>query len=70
MTNAQDTKAYWKRRALRAEMEVESYKRIRQADHSMEISMICDNSAMRQALREIAESLDTVMKYPQIGDEI
>ena len=34
-----DTKAAWKRRALRAEHELETLRRIRKFDHAQELSM-------------------------------
>lgn len=48
-----DNKAYWKRRALRAESELENIKRVRSFEHEMEISMCRENSMQAVALREI-----------------
>lgn len=52
-----DTKAAWKRRALRAEHELETLRRIRQFDHKQELQMCRVDAAQATALREIQEIL-------------
>lgn len=52
-----DNKAYWKRRALRAEAELENIKRVRSFEHEQEISMCRENSMQAVALREIQDIL-------------
>lgn len=52
-----ETKAYWKRRALKAEHELESFRRIRQFEHKQEFEMAHVNAAMATAFREIEEVL-------------
>ncbi len=53
-----DTKAHWKRRALRAECELETMRKIRAVDTSMEIKLVAENAALRVAIDEISEMLD------------
>ncbi len=53
-----DTKAHWKRRALRAECELETMRKIRAVDNSMEIKLAHENAALRIAIDEISEMLD------------
>lgn len=55
-----DTKAHWRRRALRAEHELESLHRIRKFEHSQEFEMARVNSAQAVALREIQEILNNL----------
>ena len=57
-----DTKAAWKRRALRAEHELETMRRIRQFEHKQELQMIRVDAAQATALREIQEVLDSLKK--------
>jgi hypothetical protein len=52
-----DTKAHWKRRALRAEAELESLRSIRKLEHDQELSMCRVEAAQATALREIQEIL-------------
>ena len=59
-----DTKAYWKRRALKAEIEAETMRNIRQVDSTMEQRLVAENAAMRTALNEIREALDWLAQYP------
>lgn len=57
-----DTKAAWKRRALRAEHELETLRRIRKFDHNQELSMARVDAAQATALREIQEILTDLLK--------
>jgi len=57
-----DTKAHWKRRALRAEHELESLRMIRKFDHAQELSMFRVDAAQAVALREIQEILTDLLK--------
>jgi len=50
-----DTKAYWRRRALRAEAELATIRKIRQADADMEMQLVRENGARQVAIREISE---------------
>ena len=59
-----DTKAHWRRRALRAEHELEALHRIRRFEHSQELQMIRVDAAQAIALREIQEILNNLR-----GDE-
>lgn len=52
-----DTKANWKRRALRAEAEVQTMRNIRQVDNTMEQRLVAENAAMRVAIAEIRDVL-------------
>ena len=52
-----DTKAYWKRRALKAEHELESLSRIRKFEHNQEFELARVNAAMATAFREIEDAL-------------
>ena len=53
-----DTKAHWKRRALRAEAEVQTMRNIRAVDNSMERRLIVENADMRVFVGEIRDALD------------
>jgi hypothetical protein len=60
-----DTKAYWRRRALRAEAELATIRQIRQAEAAMEIKLARENAARKVALGEIIEivaDLDFALK--------
>ena len=59
-----DTKAAWKRRALRAEHELEALRRIREFEHKQELQMIRVDAAQAIALREIQNILNDLR-----GDE-
>lgn len=59
-----DTKAAWRRRALRAEHELETLRRIRSFDHKQELQMVRVDAAQATALREIQEILNNLR-----GDE-
>lgn len=48
-----DTKIYWKRRALRAEAEMQNMRAIRSVDNSMELKLTSQNAALRVAIAEI-----------------
>lgn len=52
-----DTKAHWKRRALRAECELETMRKIRAVDTSMEIKLVRENAALRVFLDEVSEAI-------------
>lgn len=52
-----DTKAHWKRRALRAEAEVQTLRNIRAVDNSMERRLIVENADMRVLVGEIRDAL-------------
>lgn len=58
-----DTKAYWKRRALKAEAEVKTWRDIRATDNSMEMALVAQNSALRTAIVEIRDALDGLSQY-------
>lgn len=55
-----DTKAYWKRRALKAESEVQTMRNIRSVDNTMEIKLVQENSALRTVVNEIREAVDSL----------
>lgn len=57
-----DTKAAWKRRALRAEAELESLRRIRRFEHGQEMEMCRVDAAQATALREIQDILNGLKK--------
>ena len=57
-----DTKAAWKRRALRAEAELESLRRIRRLEHGQEMEMCRVDAAQATALREIQDILNGLKK--------
>ena len=57
-----DTKSAWKRRALRAEHELETLRRIRQFEHKQELEMIRVDAFQAIALREIQEVLNNLKK--------
>ena len=63
MLTATDTKAYWKRRALKAEAEVKTWRDIRATDSSMEMALVAQNAALRTAIVEIREALDGLSQY-------
>ena len=50
-----DTKAHWKRRALRAEAEVQTMRNIRQVDSTMEQRLVAENAVLAVAA---VESID------------
>ena len=52
-----DTKAHWKRRALRAEAEVQTLRNIRAIDNSMERRLIVENADMRVLVGELRDAL-------------
>lgn len=60
MRMSNETKAYWKRRALRAEHELETIRRIREFEHKQERSIVRVDAAQAVALREIQEILNTL----------
>lgn len=50
-----DTKAHWRRRALRAEAELETMRRIRAVDNSVERRVVQENAALRVAFGEVED---------------
>ena len=52
-----DTKAAWKRRALRAEAELESLRKIRQTEYADHMQMYQERSRLIVAMGEIEDSL-------------
>ena len=52
-----DTKANWKRRALRAEAEVQTLRNIRAIDNTTERRLIVENADMRVLVGEIRDAL-------------
>ena len=52
--------AYWRRRALRAEAEAETMRNIRTVDNTMERRLVSENAALRVAIAEIHEVLDSL----------
>ena len=54
----QDTKAYWKRRALKAESEADLLREFRKIDAEVEGKMISEHAAMRVTLEMIRDALD------------
>lgn len=65
-TLSQDTKSYWKRRALKAEIEAETMRNIRQVDSTMEQRLVAENAAMRVALSEIRDILGDLVGREQV----
>ena len=57
-----DTKAAWKRRALRAEHELETLRRIQAFGRKMEMDMARTDAAQAVALREIQSILADLKK--------
>ena len=55
-----DSKAHWKRRALRAEAEAQTMRNIREVDNTMERRLIAENAALRVAIGEIREVLESL----------
>lgn len=55
-----DTKAYWKRRALKAEAEVDAIRKCRIADNSMERRLCREVSTMRAAMQEIESAIQFI----------
>lgn len=56
-TMTTDTKAAWKRRALRAEAELESLRKIRQTEYADQMQMYQERSRLIVAMGEIEDSL-------------
>lgn len=63
-----DTKAHWRRRALKAESEVNTMRDFRRIDAKLESSLAGENAALKVCLLEIREALDAVEDYPK-GEE-
>ena len=55
-----DSKAHWKRRALRAEAEAQTMRNIREVDNTMERRLIAENAALRVAIGEIRDVLESL----------
>ena len=64
---SQDTKAYWKRRALKAETEAQTWRRIRAVDNSMEMQIVAENTALRVAIQEIEEALSSLRSALEVA---
>ena len=62
-----DTKAHWKRRALRAEAEVQTLRNIRAVDNSVERRLIVENADMRVLVGEIRDALARTVMMDQTG---
>lgn len=63
-----DTKAHWKRRALRAECELETMRKIRAVDNSMEIKLVRENAALRVFMDEVTQALDELS--PSVQEDL
>lgn len=63
-----DTKAHWKRRALRAERELETMRKIRAVDTSMEIKLVRENAALRVFMDEVTQALDELS--PSVQEDL
>ncbi|MBP9785750.1 MAG: hypothetical protein KBC92_15090 [Giesbergeria sp.] len=66
---SQDTKAYWKRRALKAEAEAATWRKIRSVDNCMEMQIVTENAALRVAVREIEEALSAIRSGMEVEAE-
>lgn len=60
-----DTKAAWRRRALRAEHELEKLREIRKFEHAQELAMFRVDASQATALREIQAILKDLHQYEQ-----
>jgi succinate dehydrogenase/fumarate reductase flavoprotein subunit len=60
-----DTKAHWKRRALRAEEELESIRKAMQARSAFEVEVWRQNAALKTAFAEIEDAINSVVKGEQ-----
>ena len=58
-----DTKAAWKRRALRAEAELSSVQAMRQATASIERRLHRERAALIVAMREVDEAIQAARDY-------
>ena len=58
-----DTKAAWKRRALRAEAELSSVQAMRQATASIEHRLHRERAALIVAMREVDEAIQAARDY-------
>ena len=58
-----DTKAAWKRRALRAEAELSSVQAMRQATASIEYQLHRERAALIVAMREVDEAIQAARDY-------
>jgi hypothetical protein len=55
-----DTKAHWKRRALRAEAELESIRKAMQTRSAFEVEVWQQNAALKTAFAEIEDAINAV----------
>jgi hypothetical protein len=55
-----DTKAHWKRRALRAETELESIRKAMQTRSAFEVEVWQQNAALKTAFVEIQDAINAV----------
>ena len=53
-----DTKQYWKRRALLAEAKADSLSKARRTDHSMEMTMHAEIGRLHVAMAEIQSAIN------------
>ena len=58
-----DTKVAWKRRALRAEAELESLRNIRHFEHANSMLSHRERSALKVAIGEIEDSIKWAREY-------
>lgn len=58
----------WKRRALKAEEELMTIKKMRQFDKQQELKMALENATLRVAIREVQET--TNWAYGAIADKL
>lgn len=63
-----DTKAHWRRRALKAEAELETMKRIRAFDHSQEFELARVNATLTNAFSEIENVIDWVRNSDKLQE--
>lgn len=52
-----DTKAQWKRRALKAEQELQTIRNIRMMEHNSEMHLACKNAILTTAFNEMKDSM-------------
>ena len=60
MTEQKQGVAYWKRRALKAETEAQTWRNIRSVDNAMEMKIVAENAALRVVVWEIEVALDAL----------
>lgn len=59
------TAKQWKRRALKAEAELESLRKIRKFEHEMELKMHREVSAYKVALKEAQEAIEWALSHAE-----